>query len=82
MAEGQRSTAQGVLHQDSTMGVYTRTPLQIQGYSFLKGTHLMKIDKYLQRTIIQKIMIIMKSINPAVEAPLHTDSNPDKWKTK
>ena len=44
----------GALNQDSERGVYTRTPLQIHGYSFLKGIHLMEINKYLQRTIIQK----------------------------
>ena len=41
-------------------GVYTQTPLQINGYGFLKGIHLMKIDKYLQRTITQKVTIRMK----------------------
>jgi len=36
----------------------------------------MKINKYLQRTIIQKVIIVMmKQINPKVEAPLHMDSN-------
>ena len=42
----------------------------------------MKINKYLQRTIIKMVMIMMKKINPKVKSPLHTDSNTDKGKTK